>query len=173
MFWPFIPRRGGHAAESVSAWYRLATWVSGHAARVAVVTVTLLAVLCAGLLDTPIGLSQTDQFRVKSESVSAYDTVAAHFPSGLTDPTRVIGRTARTGDLQRAIAATPGVVSVAEAGHSATGLTQFSVVVDAAPASGEAFDTVAALRDWVRSADPGALVGGSDAQACGSSGSCG
>jgi RND superfamily putative drug exporter len=39
------------------------------------------------------------------------------------------------------------------------------VVIDAAPGSASAFDTIAALRDTVREADPGGLVGGSDAQA--------
>ncbi len=165
LFWPFIPRRSAHAAESFSTWYRVARWVSGHAGRVAVVTVTLLAVLCGGLLFTPVGLSQTEQFRVKAESVSAYDTLAAHFPSGLTDPTRVVGGTDRAAELQRAIEATPGVVSVTEAGRSEGGLTQFSVVIDAAPASDAAFGVVDALRESVRAVDDGALVGGSDAQA--------
>ena len=39
------------------------------------------------------------------------------------------------------------------------------MVTDAAPATGQAFETVEALRDSVRSADPGAVVGGADAQA--------
>lgn len=166
LFWPFIPRRGGeHAAEEFGAWYRVAAWVSNHAGRVAAVSLTVLAVLCTGLLDTPVGLSQTEQFRVKAESVTAYDTLAAHFPSGLTAPTTVIGRTDRAGEVQRAIDATPGVVSATEAGQSDTGLTQFSVVIDAAPASGAAFEVIDALRGSVRDADDDALVGGPDAQA--------
>lgn len=166
LFWPFIPRRGGgHAAEEFGPWYRVAAWVSAHAGRVAVVTLTLLVVLCAGLLGTSVGLSQTDQFRVKAESVTAYDTLAAHFPSGLTSPTTVIGRTDRAAEVQRAIDASPGVVSANEAGRSDTGLTQFSVVIDAAPASGNAFQAIDALRASVRDADADALVGGPDAQA--------
>ena len=165
LFWPFIPRRNSHAAASFGAWYRLATWVRSHAGRVAIATLTLLAIASAGLLATPVGLSQTELFRVTSESVSGYDTLAAHFPSGLTDPTRVVGSAERAGDVQRAIEATPGVVSVTDAGRSAGGLTQFSVVTDAAPASARAFTIVAALRDSVQSIDGAALVGGSDAQA--------
>ncbi|MBJ7338835.1 MMPL family transporter [Mycolicibacterium sp.] len=166
LFWPFIPHRaGGHEAHQFGAWYRVATWVSSHAGRVAVVALTALAVLCAGVLDTPVGLSQTDQFRVKAESVTAYDTLAAHLPSGLTSPTTVIGRTDRADDVQRAIDATRGVVSATEAGRSDGGLTQFSVVIDAAPASSAAFDVVEALRGSVRGVDADALVGGADAQA--------
>ena len=62
---------------------------------VAVYAVLVLALLCTGLLGTSIGLSQTEQFRVKAESVTGYRTLAAHFPSGLTDPTRVVGPTAQ------------------------------------------------------------------------------
>ena len=165
LFWPFIPRRAEHAAHEVGGWYRLANWVSNHAARVAVGSLTLLAVLCTGLLGTPIGLSQTEQFRVEAESVSAYATVAAHFPSGTSDPTRVIGSNDHAAELRSAIESTPGVVSVAETGRSTNGATQFSVVLAAAPASPEAFGTVDSLRTAVRDVDSGALVGGSDAQA--------
>jgi RND superfamily putative drug exporter len=54
---------------------------------------------------------------------------------------------------------------VTPAGVSDAGLSQWQVVLDAAPASDAAFSTVVALRDSVRQADPGALVGGSDATA--------
>ncbi|MEU0494555.1 MMPL family transporter [Mycobacterium sp. NPDC006124] len=166
LFWPFIPRQANHREpQRAGAWYRVATWVSDHAGRVTVGTVALLAVLCTGVLSTPIGLSQTDQFRVKAESVSAYDTLAAHFPGGLSSPTSVLGRTDRADDLQRAIGATTGVVSARAAGTSESGLTQFSVVVDAPPASDAAFDVVERLRGAVRAVDGQALVGGPDAQA--------
>lgn len=52
-----------------------------------------------------------------------------------------------------------------ESGRSASGLTQWSVVIDAPPSSVRAFDIVAALRDSTRAADSGALVGGADAAA--------
>ncbi|HEV7419216.1 MAG TPA: MMPL family transporter, partial [Mycobacterium sp.] len=165
LFWPFVPRSAEHAAQNVGPWYRLADWVSHHAGRIAVTSLTLLAVLCAGLLGTPIGLSQTEQFRVEAESVSAYATVAAHFPSGTSDPTRIIGATDRSAELRSAIESTPGVVSVAETGRSTGGSTQYSVVLAAAPSSPEAFGTVDSLRAVVRGVDSGALVGGSDAQA--------
>ncbi|MGX9791855.1 MMPL family transporter [Mycobacterium sp. MMS18-G62] len=164
LFWPFIPRGGADTAVT-GAWHRIATWVTGHAAGVAVATVAVLTLFGFGLVGTPIGLSQTEQFRVKAESVTGYETLAAHFPSGFTDPTRVVGATTRAPDVRRAIATTPGVVSVNDAGSSASGLTQWTVVLDAAPASPGAFKTIGALRDSVKAADTQALVGGSDAQA--------
>jgi RND superfamily putative drug exporter len=139
--------------------------VARRPARVTTVAVVGLALLCLGILTTPIGLSQTEQFRVQAESVSGYDTLAAHFPSGLTNPTRVIAATGRAAQVEKAITSTPGVVSANPAGASQDGLSQWSVVLSAEPASDDAFTTIDALRDSVHDVDPGALVGGPDAQA--------
>ncbi|KUI07801.1 hypothetical protein AU192_10070 [Mycobacterium lehmannii] len=165
LFWPFIPKIGDRVLTDSGIWHRIAEAVARRPGSVATIAIGGLAVLCIGLVATPIGLSQTEQFRVQAESVSGYSRLADHFPSGLTDPTRVIGSTDRAAEVQRAITETPGVVSASPAGQTPDGLTQWSVVLDAEPASDEAFETVDALRDSVRSADPEALVGGSDATA--------
>ncbi|GAB3216886.1 MMPL family transporter [Mycolicibacterium hippocampi] len=166
LFWPFIPQVGARALTDSGVWHRVASAVARRPARVAVVSIGALALLCTGLLSTPIGLSQTEQFRVQAESVSGYDTLAAHFPSGLTDPAVVIASTDRAAEVQRAVDGTPGVVSVRPAGTAPdAGLSQWSVVLDAAPASDEAFETIEALRNSVRQEDADALVGGSDAKA--------
>jgi RND superfamily putative drug exporter len=165
VFWPFVPHSGDRDTASTGAWHRIADAVARHPVWVATASILLLAALATGLLTTQTGLSQTEQFRVKAESVTGYEAVAAHFPGGLTDPTRVIGSTDRAAQLQQAIAGTPGVVSATEAGRTDTGLTQWSVVTDAAPVTDAAFDVVDALRDSVRQIDPGAVVGGADARA--------
>ncbi|NVN53018.1 MMPL family transporter [Mycolicibacterium hippocampi] len=165
LFWPFIPALGDRALTDSGIWHRVAAGVARRPARVAVVSIGALALLCAGLVGTPIGLSQTEQFRVQAESVDGFDTLAAHFPSGLTDPATVIASTDRAADVQRAIDDTPGVVSATPAGSAANGLSQWSVVLAASPASDEAFETVDALRDSVQQVDSDALVGGSDAKA--------
>jgi RND superfamily putative drug exporter len=165
LFWPFIPRAGSAEITTTGAWHRVADWVSGHAGRVTVASTLVLGILATGLIGIPVGLSLIDQFRVRADSVDGFKTLSAHFPGGLTDPTRVIARTADTDAVQAAIAATPGIASITPAGVSDTGLSQWQVVLDATPASDAAFDTVVALRDSVRQADPDALVGGSDATA--------
>lgn len=164
LFWPFTPGRGARTLGNRGVWHSTATWVTEHAGRLAAATVTLLALLSAGLIAMPVGLSQTEQFRVKAESVSGYETLAAHFPSGITNPTRVVATTARAAETRRAITSTPNVVSADEIGSS-SGSTQWTVVVDAPPTSPRAFGIIAALRNSVQRADPTALVGGSDAQA--------
>ncbi|BBY73921.1 membrane protein [Mycolicibacterium parafortuitum] len=173
LFWPFIPQVGAQALTDRGVWHRIASAVARRPAVVAVVSIGGLAVLCTGLFATPVGLSQTEQFRVQAESVGGFDTLSEHFPSGLTDPARVIASADRSAEVQRAITATPGVVSAFPAGPEADGLTQWSVVLAADPASDEAFDTIDALRDSVHQADPDALVGGSDAIARDAAGAAG
>ena len=173
LFWPFIPRLGATALTEGGAWHRVAAGVARKPVVVAVVAIGVLALLCTGLLKTPIGLSQTEQFRVQAESVSGFETLADHFPSGVTDPTVVIASTERTDAVQQAITGTPGVVSANPTGTSPQGLTQWSVVLAAEPASDQAFDTVDALRAAVHGADPDSLVGGSDAKARDAAGAAG
>ena len=165
LFWPFIPRAGSAEITTTGAWHRVADWVSGHAGRVTVASILVLGILATGLIGIPVGLSLIDQFRVRADSVDGFKTLSAHFPGGLTDPTRVIARTAESDPVQAAISATPGIASVTPAGVSDTGLSQWQVVLDSTPASDRAFETVVALRDSVRQADPDALIGGSDATA--------
>jgi putative drug exporter of the RND superfamily len=162
LFWPLIPNLQDASADS-RGWYRIADWVARRPAVVATLAITLLAVLATGLLGTRIGLAQTEQFRVQADSVSGYGVVATHFPAGLASPALVVAPSDRALQVRDAISSVPGVVSVAESGRSATGLTKWSVVVDAAPSSDHAFNTVAALRHSTKST--GALVGGPDAQA--------
>lgn len=164
LFWPFVPRPDAAPLTTTGFWHRIAEWVSRHAGRVATVAILVLTVLAGGILGTPIGLSATEQFRVQAESVAGFETLAQHFPGGLGDPTRVVAASDNAAAVQQAITSTPGVVTATEAGRS-SGLTQWTVVTDTAPATERAFDLVVALRDSVHEVDPDALVGGSDAQA--------
>jgi len=164
VFWPFIPRAGS-APPTAGVWHRVAVAVGSRPGPVCAVAVAALALSAVGLLGTRIGLSQTEQFRVRADSVTGFDTLAAHFPGGTADPTVVVAPSARAARVQRAITAIPGVVSAIPTEQSPAGLTQWSVVIDAAPASAAAFKTVGALRHSVTAVDSSVLVGGSDAQA--------
>jgi RND superfamily putative drug exporter len=165
LFWPFIPQPHEGASLDSGLWHGIAERVARRPVLVASVTIALLAALATGLLTTRIGLSQTEQFRVNADSVAGFDIVSQHFPAGLANPTVVIAPTAQASEVQQAISTTPGVVSVTDSGKSTTGLSEWSVVIDAAPSSGRAFNTVAALRSSTKAVTPEALVGGPDAQA--------
>ncbi|MGO9154715.1 MMPL family transporter [Mycobacterium sp.] len=170
LFWPFIPQpdipqSDFTATTDAGMWHGIAERVARRPAIVASVTIVLLAALATGLLGTRIGLTQTEQFRVKADSVTGFDTVAQHFPAGLANPTEVIAPTEKSAQVQQAISTTPGVISATQSGTSAIGLTKWSVVIDAAPSSVRAFNTVATLRHSTKVVTPDALVGGPDAQA--------
>ncbi|HEY9311371.1 MMPL family transporter [Williamsia sp.] len=166
VFWPFVPTVGDPIPTEGGVWFRIAGGVSRHPVRVLAVALTVLIGCALGLAGANIGLSQTEQFRTSSDSVDGYDVLAEHFSPGQADPTTVVAKTGSAEQVQAAIDNTGGVVSATENGQSDTGWTKWSVVIDAAPASQQAFDIIDDLRSStgdVAGAD--ALVGGSDAQA--------
>ena len=86
LFWPFIPRPGSAETVNTGPWHRVAEAVARRPALIGSVAIIGLAVLATGLFGTKIGLSQTEQFRVKADSVAGFDTLAQHFPSGVHRP---------------------------------------------------------------------------------------
>lgn len=188
LFWPFVPRPGGHAGKhekSDSAarrtpptpegfdeevppgvWGRVASRVVRRPVTVLISCVLLLAVLSLGLLGTRVGLSQTEQFRTPSESAQGLETAADHFPAGVTDPVTVLTRTGTEDAVLDVVEDVSGVVSAEQAGQSGTGWSRISVILDAAPATDESEESVIGLREAVDTV-PGseAIVGGSVAEA--------
>lgn len=166
LFWPFIPKVGDPIPTEGGLWFRIAGGVSRHPVRVLSIALTVLIACSLGLVGTQIGLSQTEQFRVSADSVEGFDVLAQHFPAGEADPTTVVAKTDTAQQVQEALDGTEGVESATEAGQSDTGWTKWSVVIDADPASQQAFDIIDDLRTATGDI-PGsdALVGGSDAQA--------
>ncbi|WP_037163691.1 MMPL family transporter [Rhodococcoides fascians] len=164
LFWPFIPKGEDKDTATTGAWHSVAAAVSRHPTRTASITLVALIACAAALFGTGIGLSQTEQFRVTAESVEGFDTLSEHFPAGLADPTTVVAPTDSAERIETALDGATSVDSFTRGADSGTGLTQWSVVTDAAPASDDAFAAVEELR--AAFADiPDALVGGSDAQA--------
>jgi len=165
VFWPFIPHPQTVDGIESGPWRWVADRVARRPKLIGAVAIAVLAALATGLLGIRIGLSQTEQFRVRADSVSGFQVLAGHFPAGLASPTTVIASSSRATQVQAAIKATGGVVSANESGHSPSGLTKWTVVTNAAPSSAKAFTIIVGLRDSIRMADPAALVGGADAQA--------
>ncbi|WP_052373421.1 MMPL family transporter [Nocardia otitidiscaviarum] len=166
VFWPFVPRPDGTDLAERGAWHTLATRVTDRPLPVLAATTALLAVCAAGLFTVDVGLSQTDQFRVRAESVDGFDTLARHFPAGASDPTVVVARSEADAAVGEALTGTPGVVRATPTGTAPTGLTRWSVVLDAPPASDRSAELVRTLRDGLADIpDAQALVGGSDAEA--------
>lgn len=165
IFWPFVPRASADGVAAHGVWHRIATRVVARPAVVAGGAIALLVVCAAGLTGADIGLSQTEQFRVRAESVDGLDTLAAHFPSGASDPTVVLTRHAAAAAVRPALESAPGVSAVVPAGGH-NGVDRWRVTLEAAPESGAAYTTIEQLRGTLAGV-PGAeaMVGGSDAKA--------
>jgi RND superfamily putative drug exporter len=157
LFWPFIPRVGEGGAEERGIWARVGRGVARRPGLVTVVSLVLLGVFSTGLIGTQLGLSQTDQFRVKAESVDGLTTLSRYFPAGAADPTVVL---TSPENADRDLAAVQGTDGVAQArvAEQAGRIVSISAVLTAAPDTPESYRTIRALRTAV---GDGALVGGS------------
>ncbi|PWJ53777.1 putative drug exporter of the RND superfamily [Quadrisphaera granulorum] len=171
VFWPFVPRLGSAETSLSGPWSRIGRGVVKRPWRVVAVAVAVLAVMAAGLSGARLGLSQTEQFRVKAEAVAGVETLAKAFPAGAADPARIIVRStdpAVVGAVVDAVSSTEGVAS-ATAGRQAagadggSGLTEVTAVLDGDPSSAAAQTTVERLRTELDSVAGEALVGGSSA----------
>ncbi|MEV0129826.1 MMPL family transporter [Dactylosporangium sp. NPDC050688] len=165
IFWPFVPQVGSQDPTSRGMWSRIAHAVGRHPARVLAGAAVALAVLAAGLLSTSIGLSQTEQFRTKVESVTAQEALARHFPAGSSQPVTVVVAAATTDQAVAAVEGLGGVAAVARPERSDDGaLTKLRVDLRAASGTPAADDTVRAMRSAL-AAIPGSdpLVGGAPA----------
>ncbi|MCM6775594.1 MMPL family transporter [Nocardia sp. CDC159] len=168
IFWPFVPAADGRDTTETGAWHAVAERVVRRPVLVIGCALAFLGVCAAGLLGTSIGLSQTEKFRVRAESVEGFDALARHFPSGASNPTVIVARADAADPVQRALDASRerGVVGARPLGAPAHGLQRWSVVISGKPASPEAFSTIRSIRtalSAVFGAD--ALVGGGDAEA--------
>jgi len=126
------------------------------------VTVILLGVMAGGISQIQTGLSEADQFLQKPEAIAAGERLAQSFPAGAADPAYVMTR----GDGADVVAAMRGVegVGTVRPGASGNGITEVDVVIDAAPGSDAASNTVVAMRDAVAGI-PTTHVGGTEAVA--------
>ncbi len=107
------------------------------------------------------GLSPSDQFLQKPESIAAAQRLATSFPAGNSDPVVVI----TSGDGRGVVTAAEAVPGVAGAAvtTSDNGLTRVDVVLDSAPGTPGAAQGVRDLRSAL-AGFPGTYVGGTEAQ---------
>ncbi|KGN39005.1 MMPL family transporter [Knoellia subterranea] len=167
IFWPFVPAVDGVDDHHSSGWARVATGVMRHPGRVVIAGILALGVMAAGLVGTTVGLAQTDQFRVASQSATGLETLARHFPAGAAQPLTIVAPADRVDHVVAAVREIPGVDSVRPVEGTTGGstpLVRISVVTAPNPGTSEARDLVGSVRS-VAHAVPGAdaLVGGQQA----------
>ncbi|WP_344147646.1 MMPL family transporter [Nocardioides koreensis] len=164
LFWPFVPRLGQAEPTETGVWSRVARVATGRPWLVSAAGVLVLAVLALPLAGVRTGLSDTEQFRAKPESVTGQQVLAEHFPAGASQPTSVLTPAESAASVRRAVAAVDGVQRVDRAGGDDE-TVELTAVLDTEPGSRAAFDTVESVRAAAQGAAAGTLVGGSDAEA--------
>ena len=171
VFWPFVPRPvrqgDGVVRERGDPWGAVAGLVVRRPWQVLAGGIALLAVMATGLVGTQVGLSQTERFRVSSESGAALEVLAEHFPAGSGAPMTVVVTPEELQEVAAAVTSVPGVASVRPAGTGSTSAGDIATLVvtgDAAPGSQDERVLVQGVREaahGVAAAD--ALVGGAPA----------
>jgi len=160
LFWPLIPRPG-RVPKRGGAWRAIGAGVVARPVLPVVAGLLLLVVSATGLLGMPLGLSQSERFRVPSESAVGLDVLGEHFTPGEAEPMIVITDAADEDAVADAVRAVPGVERVAPVAESTDGaLARLLVVGDAEPGSPESLQLVREVRDAAHEASVGALVGG-------------
>ena len=174
IFWPIIPRVDHvHAEDSVGRrgiWGRVAGVVGRHPRRTWVLTlVGLLA--CAAFAPTlnAGGVTQSQLFLNKVDSVTGQQVLAQHFPAGSGSPVQIIAPQAKVQKVLAEVESTKGVASafVGTAPGVPPKVVDGNVLVQAtltpAADSPAAETVVQKLRSTLDSVGPDVLVGGSTA----------
>lgn len=163
LFWPYVPKVGESDPARTGVWARIAGVVDARPRTIAVAVILLLGLMTTGLIDARLGLSRTEQFRVKAESIEALQTISDHFPSGSADPVVVTAKPGYDAAVLAAITATPGVAGArpAERGED---VVSYQAVLEAEPDSPQSYEAIKDLRSRVHAVpDAQAMVGGNTA----------
>ncbi|GAA2607079.1 MMPL family transporter [Streptomyces axinellae] len=166
VFWPFVPRYGTQPRTARTVWSRIGGLLVRRPRWSWLMSVGMTAVLALSATGITMGLTQEEMYQDKPESVLAQEKLAAHYPSGSSDPATIVVRTGARDATRKAALGVAGVESVrAEDRTPDAALTSLSVVLQHAPDSEAAKDTIAGLRAAVHRIDGAdALVGGTTAE---------
>jgi len=164
VFWPRRPTLGSPEPTEHGLWARIGQRMAPRPRLVWVVTAVILGALALGVTQLEAnGLQSKDSFRTKPEAVEGEAALARHFPAGEGNPVQVIGNADAAGQLQTAVAGTPGVTAVTRP-QVKDGLAYLEGTLTSAADSQAGFDTVDQLRSRVHAiAGAEAKVGGGSA----------
>ena len=177
IFWPKVPRHDDVDEKLSGFWSKVANATARKPRRTWVASGLLLviATLFASQI-TSGGLSQTDAFIGKPDSVVGLKKLAEHFPGGAGDPTRVIVNVNDSGEVAAALLKVDGVSTVTPTlagtvvpggpippAKVVDGNVQLEVILSKAADSKDAKALIPVIRDEVHKISPSALVGGSTA----------
>jgi RND superfamily putative drug exporter len=177
IFWPRIPRFDDVDANLSGIWAKVGSAVEKRPRRIWIASATGLLILAA--FSTTLqaeGLSTSESFTTRPESVVGQDLLLKHFPGGQGEPTEIVVKSSQIDAVRNAVLQVPGVTAVeplrntSPTQNGATGevkIVDGKVILNAtlanAPDSRAARETVPLIRATVKEIDPTILVGGSSA----------
>ncbi|MBI3429244.1 MAG: MMPL family transporter [Actinobacteria bacterium] len=177
IFWPRIPRFDDVDANLSGVWAKIGNEVSKRPRRLWITTGVGLLIL-AGFATTlqANGLSTSQSFTTRPESVVGQELLLKHFPGGQGQPTEVVVKESLMGDITKALLSLNGVASVEPMRVSNSipgnpvpqilvvdGLVVLNATLSQAPDSVKARESVPRIRAALHKIDPTILVGGTSA----------
>jgi RND superfamily putative drug exporter len=151
VFTPYELRRVQHehqVDETHGFWKRVGDRVAVSPRRTFVSAVSILLVMCLGLVFFSTDLTTNDSYRTKVESVAGQELLAKSFPAGSSAPTDII--VSDPADVERVAAAVgdvPGVESVTPpVAQGEDGRVLMQATLGPPPYSTEAFDLIEPIR---------------------------
>lgn len=174
IFWPRIPHFDSKDEKLSGLWAKVAKFVDKKTRRAGLLTGIFLVALAAysTQLDAS-GLSQTETFVGKPDSVVGQEVLGKHFPAGEGNPSFIVGPAAKTQELLKVITDTDGVGEAFAIPDGPVvpgqplpnpkiinGQVFISATLEDAADSSEAKDTIIELRKNLDQVSEEALVGG-------------
>jgi len=174
IFWPRVTRHDDKDEKLTGLWSKVAHATANSPKKFAIVTTVILLVF-AGFITTlkASGISTTEGFTSRPDSLIGQDVLLEHFPGGQSQPTQILITESKVSEAIAALKSIDGVSSVVPEvdGQVLPGqpmpaikVINGKVVLDATlnvPAdSKEGRNLVPVIRDAVHSIDSQSLVGG-------------
>lgn len=177
IFWPRIPRFDDVDANLSGLWSKVGATVQKRPRRIWIITATGLLGLAAfsTTLDAN-GLSTSESFTTRPESVVGQELLLKHFPGGQGEPTEIVVKSSQIQEVISTVLNIEGVDSAEPMRNTSNtpgaGSTDIKIVdgraivqvtLSTAPDSVGARETIPLIRAAVKAIDPTILVGGSSA----------
>jgi RND superfamily putative drug exporter len=165
-FWPAVPAIGSEQGRA-SGWRRIGHLVHDRPLPILLVCVVVLALGSLGNLQHRGILDFGEGFQTNPDSKVGQDLIDTKLSAGQAALTQVVVDQSATGEVARALAASPDVAAARQGASSEDGrLRLIDVTLASDPLSDTASDSIPRLRDAAGSAAGGklALVGGITAE---------
>jgi RND superfamily putative drug exporter len=163
IFWPKRPKFDSADEKLSGIWSKVAKATERSPRKYWAVSGIILVVLAA--FSTTLhanGLSTSQGFTKKTDSVIGQNLLPNYFPAGSGQPTQVVVAADKAAEVSAKLSAIPGVTSVVP--QPGTTTVNGKVLLDAtlayAPDSDKAVNMMPAIRAAAHSVDPTSLVGG-------------